>query len=108
MRLARLAESREPRVNDLRDGTEGRKKIYICHEHLSRMNGSRTTEWIGTIDQIRKAFSYTLEVGHSWNPKVNDHPTTPKALEKNINLSFDEKYGSTYTTAWVEVEPYKG
>ena len=105
MRLVRLNES-QTRVEDLRDGSEGRKKVYILHKHEYRMRGTRDTDWIGTIDQLRDAFGYTLEIGNSYNRSINKNPTTARSLETNLNKSYDVEYGSTYSSVSVEIEPY--
>ena len=108
MRLVRLNES-QARVEDLRDGSEGRKKVYILHKHEYRMRrGNRDTDWIGTVDQLRKAFGYTLEVGNSYDRRINRNPTTARSLETNLNKSYNVKYGSTYSSVSVEIEPYTG
>lgn len=105
MKLVRLNES-QTRVEDLRDGSEGRKKVYILHKREYRTRGSREEDWIGTVDQLRDAFGYTLEVGHSHNSRINRNPTTARSLETNLNKSYDVKYGSTYTSVSVDIEPY--
>lgn len=106
MILVRLNESNDPRIEDLRDGSEGRKKVYILHKYEYRVRSNRQTDWIGTVDQLRDAFSYTLKVGHSRDSRINRNPTTARSLETNLNRSYDEQYGATYSSVVVEIEPY--
>ena len=44
----------------------------------------------GTIDEfINNVFGYTLEVGNSWNKKVNRYPKTIKSLITNLNKAAE-------------------
>jgi hypothetical protein len=44
----------------------------------------------GTLEQLKKDFSYTLDSGWSYNHKINTNPRNGKALEKALNQSTDE------------------
>lgn len=47
---------------------------------------------VGTMDYFKHGyFGYTLDCGHSWNPKINTEPKSLKSLVKNINDSYYEK-----------------
>jgi hypothetical protein len=50
----------------------------------------------GTIAELVSAFSYTLECGNSWNPRINRNPKTAKALVSALNKSVAETQGSCY------------
>lgn len=67
-------------------------KIYYLNEY----HRGRETIIKGTIEQLRNYFGYTLECGHSWNNKINMHPTTYKGLLSAINKSFHETQGCCY------------
>jgi hypothetical protein len=50
----------------------------------------RVSETSGTIEELVKYFSYTLEVGESWqhekgNKKINRNPKSIKSLISNLN-----------------------
>ena len=50
------------------------------------------TESSGTIEELLKYHSYTLEVGKSWehekgNSKINEYPKTGASLVSNLNKS---------------------
>lgn len=58
---------------------------------LTKYYKGRTSEVTGTLEELTKYFSYTLECGNSWNSKINRYPKTIKSLVSNINKSYDEK-----------------
>jgi hypothetical protein len=64
----------------------------------------RESEVTGTIEEITKYFSYTLECGNSWNRKINRFPKTIKSLVKNINDSYHETQGSCYNQDYVTLK----
>lgn len=61
------------------------KKIYTVIRTTSR--GER--EVSGTLEELTEYFSYTLEVGHSWNSRIPLKPRTIKSLINALNKSFD-------------------
>ena len=62
----------------------------------TRTQRNTITEFTGTIEELVKTFSYTLECGNSWNPKINRNPKTAKGLESALNKSVQETQGSSY------------
>lgn len=52
---------------------------------------SSTMEYTGTVEELTKVFSYTLEIGNSWNGKISLKPKGIKTLVKHINMAFEEK-----------------
>lgn len=67
------------------------KKTYFITCNRFKFNGnSTTTVYKGTIDEfINNVFGYTLEVGNSWNKKVNRYPKTIKSLISNLNKAAE-------------------
>lgn len=70
-------------------------KVY----YVKSTHRGRETIWEGTIDYlVSNVFGYTLECGHSWNPKINNHPKTVKSLVTALEKSaiecnhFDDFY----------------
>lgn len=69
------------------------RKVYTLIETrtFSYRRPSSTTEYTGTVEELTKVFSYTLEVGNSWNRKISLKPKGIKSLVKHINMAFEEK-----------------
>lgn len=78
-------------------------KVYKVK--VSRCSISRSSERIteGTLEELTKYFGYTLEVGNSWNSKINTNPKTIKSLISNVQKSVDIINGNTYTTESIEL-----
>lgn len=58
---------------------------------------SRKTVYEGTIEYlINQVFGYTLEIGASWNKKINRKPTTIKSLINNLQKAYEAKEASCY------------
>jgi hypothetical protein len=56
----------------------------------------------GTLDELIKYFSYTLEVGQSWeresgNKKINRNPKTIKSLITNIQNAKENAAANGYS-----------
>ena len=65
---------------------------------LIKSHRGRRTLWVGTLQQMTGAFSYTLECGNSWNCKIKtaDQIKNIKSLVSNLNKSVDETQGGCY------------
>ena len=73
---------------------------------LTYSNKDRVSHFTGTIDELRDSFSYTLEIGHSWNPRIpKDGGKTIKSLVNNIQKSYEEKEAACYSRTWVNLVP---
>lgn len=71
---------------------------------IAKTHRGRFTEFTGTIDYLcENVFGYTLECGNSWNPKINRHPKTAKALVKALNQSVAETQGCCYDQDYYEL-----
>lgn len=85
-------------------------KPKLCFLKVDRngyVSSRKPTIWIGTIDSLVRAFSYTLEVGASWqyekgNHKINQNPKNINSLAKNLQWAKDNAarngYSGTYYT----------
>lgn len=61
-------------------------KIVSILKHRHRTG--RTAVYSGTVDQLcDEVFGYTLEVGASWDSKVNRRPKTARSLVTALNRS---------------------
>lgn len=68
------------------------KEITIRSWHHGRSH-----DYTGTIDHlVRDVFGYTLECGHSWNPKINLRPKTGKQLVAALTKSVAETQGACF------------
>lgn len=79
-------------------------KVY----YVKSTHRGRETIWEGTLEYLKeKVFSYTLECGHSWNPKINRDPKTIKslvnALEKSA-IECNRYYDSYYVSSKEEFD----
>lgn len=56
----------------------------------------------GTLAELVRDYSYTLECGHSYNSKINTKPTTIKGLITALNKSVDETQRGSYNPTYYE------
>lgn len=82
------------------------KKIFKLAKVNSR-NG-KTTQIDGTLEELIERFSYTLEVGESWqhekgNKKINRNPRGIKSLINNINNAVDNSACNGCGSYYVEL-----
>ena len=73
---------------------------------VTRIMFYRTSEqtYTGTLAELKKTFSYTLECGKSWehergNKKINTDPKSISSLISNLNKAA-ENTGAHYPTAY--------
>ncbi len=66
-----------------------------------RNNSTRTTT--GTVEELTKYFGYTLEVGNSWDRKINRTPKTIKSLISNVNNAYDAATSNGYSGKSIEL-----
>jgi len=76
------------------------KEYTLIKTHTRR----NTKEITGTLEYLTDYFSYTLEVGNSWNSKINTKPKTIKSLVSNLNKSFYEKESNCYERTFIELK----
>lgn len=70
------------------------KQITIISYHRGHEH-----EYTGTVAElVENVFGYTLECGHSWNPRIPRYPKTARALVNALNKSADEcrRYFDSY------------
>lgn len=63
---------------------------------IQKTRGNKVNVVTGTIIELTKHFSYTLEVGYSYNNKILKKPTTIKSLISNLIKSFEITEGACY------------
>ena len=64
----------------------------------------RETETTGTLDELTKHFSYTLECGNSYNSKISREPKSAKGLVSALNRSTDEIQRGSYDPNYYELK----
>lgn len=75
------------------------KKIY--HIKVAR-DGREARIASGTLDELKRGFSYTLEIGASWDAKVNRDPKTMKSFVSALRKAFAAKEACCYQRTMVE------
>jgi len=69
------------------------KKCDIIYKVIkTKWRNDQKYEQVGTLAKLIQAYSYTLEVGQSWehekgNKKINRNPKTIQALVKNLDAA---------------------
>ena len=83
-----------------------KKKQYTIQTSCQRHSGSdRVNTQTGTIEELTQYFGYTLEIGNSYNKRINRNPKTIKSLENNLQKAYDEKEAALYNRTSVSVIP---
>lgn len=57
----------------------------------------------GTLEELIDYYSYTLEIGHGYNSRINFRPKTIRGFLSAIQKASDIKYGCTYTRQYFEL-----
>lgn len=74
-------------------------KTYTIRTTKNRSMSNRAEqvfEKTGTLTELIEAFSYTLEVGYSWNKKIKLVPRNIKSFVKNLQDAYEEKEADSY------------
>lgn len=80
--------------------TKKEKTYKILVSHTKR--GDKTVE--GTLDYLtNQYFGYTLEIGQSWNKKIQRHPKTIKSFISSLQKSYEEKESACYERTFVSL-----
>jgi len=58
---------------------------------IKKEKNNRETIITGTLSYLINYFSYTLEVGNSYNKKINRNPKNIKSFITNLEKALDEK-----------------
>jgi len=61
-------------------------------------------EVTGTLEELKKYFSYTLEVGNSWDKKVNMNPKNITSFVNNLQRAYEAKEAQCYDRTSVELK----
>ena len=64
----------------------------------------RVNEVTGNLEYLIDYFGYTLEVGNSWNKKINTKPKTIKSFVSNLQKAFEEKEACCYDRTYVSLK----
>ncbi len=57
----------------------------------------------GNLEYLISYFRYTLEVGYSWDKKVNQAPKTIASFVKSLQRSYEAKEAQCYDRTFVEL-----
>ena len=73
-------------------------KTYTIKMTTTRIHGEdKVREITGTLDYLTSYFGYTLEIGNSYDRRINLKPKTIRGLLSAVKKSSDIKYGCTFT-----------
>lgn len=75
------------------------ERIYTVVKHY---NGNETVIEL-TLSELIEYFGYTLQVGWSWDRKINRMPKTIKSFINNLNKAYVIQYGNCYNMPYVEL-----
>lgn len=79
-------------------------KTYTIRINTIKAYGKDSSREVsGTLEELTEYFSYTLEIGHSYNSKINLHPKTIRGLISAVQKASDIKTGCTYIRDWYEL-----
>jgi hypothetical protein len=70
-------------------------KTFIVKK-VDGTRNDRTRYVVGTLEDLISYFGYTLEIGNSWNRKINRNPTNIKSFINNLQASYEEKEAQLY------------
>ena len=78
------------------------QKVYKVINKKYSYNGTREYVQEGTLEELIEAYSYTLEVGQSYewekgNKKINRNPKSIKALVSNLQKAKDNAAANGYS-----------
>ncbi len=78
------------------------KKVKIYKLKISHSRrGDRFVD--GNLEELTSYFSYTLEIGHSWDKRINKNPKTIKSLVTNLQNAFSVKEGACYERTFIDL-----
>ncbi len=81
-----------------------KEKVFkIGKTRFGRTSDSKETIVEGTLDELKKYFSYTFEVGCSWNRKINRNPRTIKSFVVNLQKCYEEQEAACYSRTSVRL-----
>lgn len=75
------------------------ERIYTVVKHY---NG-REVVIERTLSDLIEYFGYTLQVGWSFDRKINKQPKTIKSFINNLNKAYAIKHGNCYDMPYVEL-----
>jgi hypothetical protein len=89
--------------NNLEQAPTVKVKAEKTYTLIKTRKGSNR-EITGTLPELIKYFSYTLECGQSWNKKINRCPKTIAKLVSNVQASFEETEAACYERTLIELK----
>ena len=79
-------------------------KKYTIRKTKHRMTGDPSiTDVTETLEGLIKYFTGILEVGNSWNKKINMNPKTIKSFVINLQKSYEEQEAQCFNRTYVEL-----
>ncbi len=83
-------------------------KYLVCLHRDGYVSNRRPIYKVGTVKELTKYFSYTLECGKSWerergNKKISLNPRGIDSLIKNVNNAKRNSSRNGYSGEWLEL-----
>lgn len=79
-------------------------KRYKVTQNIYGMEKTRTYTHEGTVEELVANSKYTLEVGQSYNYKINTNPKTIRGYISNLEKSLKEKHCCPVEVSYIEVK----
>lgn len=80
------------------------KPIYKVTKTIYGMTRSRTYTLQGTLEELIKSTSYTFEVGHSYNSRINLAPKTIRSFISNYEKALEAQSNSPVEVEYSEIK----
>lgn len=84
------------------------KEYHVCLHRDGYVLGRKPIYITGTIEELTKYFSNTLDRGKSWENekgrvKINLHPKRIDSLIKNVNNAMNNSASNGFSGKWLEL-----
>jgi len=80
------------------------KVFTIIVSNFGRAGDKPPKEVSGTLEELKKYFSYTFEVGASWDKKVNVNPKNITSFVNNLQRAYEAKEANCYNRTSIELK----
>ena len=80
-----------------------KQKIYEITKTVYGMARTRTYTLEGTLEELLEATRYTIEVGYSYNRKINLYPKTIKSFISNYEKALEEQQNCPVSVSYIEL-----
>ena len=80
------------------------EKVYKIQTTKHRRSGTPSVNTVeNTLPELIKYYSYTLEIGNSWDKKVNMNPKNITSFVNSLQRAFEAKEACCYDRTYIEL-----